>query len=714
MAPSSSLQQRRTIAKACLYCRGRKIRCDTRRPSCSACLSHSRPCEYRLSAPRQRPTFAEIDALRQQKSALEQFILKLKFANGEERASLLDSASTELGNLQLPEPSHEQENLQKPKDISVSHPPSQSILDDDASSDEDPDVGHFISIDEAGRCDNFGPSSALRYPRNRDQACLRPLSDSCFSFNQARDSLIANAALQRQQEHSLSKLPNIEGVPVHVGIHLLNVHWARQHHTFLLTYRPAIMRDLVHGGPNCTPFLLNAIFACSSKFSNMTEIRSDPTDASTAGHQFFRNCDKLLESQGFLTRPTLPTIIGLLLLGSSHVARGEASKGWLYTGYALRMVYDLGLHLEPKETHQSPEDVEIRRRVFWGAFICDKVQSLYLGRPVAINLRDFHVSHEFMDLLEEEEPYIPIIIHSHSPPPMSRIAPHIPILSVSTFRQLCLLSRIMTKIISTFYVVGARSSNARGSLERVDNALQSWKKKLPQELVFDPVAEQSNTSRCLAPNGLNLHCMYHSLVILLHRPFITDDQLRSADTTAQSWNRCTNAAYNITNFALAYKNAYSLEAAPYILSYTIYVACTIHVRNVTAEGKNRRVHSALLMSSLSCLDDLCSANPGVARPAAIIRRLIASNRLDLVMDDSNLSDQSSASLDLNSILNTFPVPSVATDEYLGMEMQPFEDWPSALDFDTLADPLFGIMGESVPFDVGNTLLSASLDDWNGE
>ena len=55
------------------------------------------------------------------------------------------------------------------------------------------------------------------------------------------------------------------------------------------------------------------------------------------------------------------------------------------------MVYDLGLHLDCKAAESNPEDVEVRRRVFWGAYICDKLQSLYLGRPFLLHDREAHV-----------------------------------------------------------------------------------------------------------------------------------------------------------------------------------------------------------------------------------------------------------------------------------------------------------------------------------
>ncbi|KAF5002429.1 hypothetical protein FGRMN_441 [Fusarium graminum] len=302
-----------------------------------------------------------------------------------------------------------------------------------------------------------------------------------------KNGLIANAALQRHLEYGLTKHYIIAGEPTELALHLLNLHWARQHHTFLLTYRPAVMRDLQCSGQYCSTFMLNAIFACSSKFSPRLDVRDDPNDPSSAGRRFFLRCDELLIKDSLLIRPHITTIVGLILLGSTYNARGETSKGWLYTGYALRMVYDLGLHLDPKTTTESSEEIEIRRRVFWGAFVCDKLQSLYMGRPVAINLHDSKVSREFLDLYEETEPFVPSSLMTGSPPNFTAaMTDAIPMHSVSTFQQLCLLSKIMTTIINRFYVVGATFSNAQNSLTKIEQALQDWRDKLAPELDFQP------------------------------------------------------------------------------------------------------------------------------------------------------------------------------------------------------------------------------------
>lgn len=558
--------------------------------------------------------------MQRDKAALKAFILSLKQSSPEERDNLLATVDDD-GNVNQQGTQHFRSHGLEKNTSGVN-----KFETPFGSSEDELDIADFISVDDHGKPNSFGPSSALHNPAKSDTG-LSPPRQAVSQIN-VRNSLVANAALQRQLEYGLIHLPSIDGTSTELALQLLNIHWTRQHHTFLLTYRPAVMRDLQTNGPNCSPFMLNAIFACTSKFSGFPEVRENPNDPSTAGRRFFRRCDQLLAEESLLIQPKITTVIGLLLLGSTYNARGETSKGWLYTGYALRMVYDLGLHLDPKETTDSAEDVEVRRRVFWGAFVCDKLQSLYLGRPVAINLRDSQVSRDFLDLYEEKELFIPPADHGMSPGTFKVQLP-IPIHSVSAFQQLCLLSKIMTTIINRFYVVGATLSNAQSSLQHVDDALQKWKENLSPQLDFQPWPSTEAPQIYQPPNIMVLHGLYHSLIILLHRPFISDGHLRSTATPSRSWERCTAAARNITGIALAYKSAWTLSGAPYVLGYTIYVACTIHVRNAASQDHHGREHSSLLVASLKCLDELCLANPGVVRPASIIRRLIEVNQLNL-------------------------------------------------------------------------------------
>lgn len=69
----------------------------------------------------------------------------------------------------------------------------------------------------------------------------------------------------------------------------------------------------------------------------------------------------------------------------------------IIAGMGIRMIINLGLHLDSDSCNTSfskkktLEETEIRRRLFWGAFVSEKLQSLYLGRPFLIHESDIHV-----------------------------------------------------------------------------------------------------------------------------------------------------------------------------------------------------------------------------------------------------------------------------------------------------------------------------------
>lgn len=161
---------------------------------------------------------------------------------------------------------------------------------------------------------------------------------------------------------------DFDGVDPDLGMHLLSLHWNRQHHSFLITYRPAFMRDMACNGPYFSKLLLNAIYFGASKFSPRLGVRKDPSDVRTAGWIYRERIRELLG--GSLDHSNVTTIQALLQMTNSLFALGdERGAAWLYSGLAFRMLIDLGMHVDLTSTQRfSDEDLEIQRRVFWGAF----------------------------------------------------------------------------------------------------------------------------------------------------------------------------------------------------------------------------------------------------------------------------------------------------------------------------------------------------------
>lgn len=186
--------------------------------------------------------------------------------------------------------------------------------------------------------------------------------------------------------HASGKL-DFDDVDPDLGMHLLSLHWNRQHHSFLITYRPAFMRDMACNGPYFSKLLLNAIYFGASKFSPRLEVRKDPDDVRTAGWKYRERVRDLLGR--CLDKSEITTIQALLVMANSLFALGsERSAAWIYSGLAFRMITDLGMHSEASTSNDvlglTDEDVEIRRRVFWGAF------GMLTNGPPNVHVADAH------------------------------------------------------------------------------------------------------------------------------------------------------------------------------------------------------------------------------------------------------------------------------------------------------------------------------------
>ncbi|KAL4908486.1 fungal-specific transcription factor domain-containing protein [Aspergillus multicolor] len=673
------------MVRSCEFCRRRKIRCDAAKPTCATCRSSNRACVYHNGPHKQRPSAARIDSLESEKVALEETILRLKGADDAERSALLESVTVQDGRVSLPmsQSLTGQELLPVWTGHALPTPQTggNSLSGATVRGEEDPSAN-----------DSIFSSTSVVHARRPMQAMALELGEDATEA--LRYQLVATAAMERQQEHRLRGLTSIRGIPADLVLHLLDLHWSRQHHTFLLTYRPTFMRELEHGGPYCSDLLLYTVFACASKFSE----RPGPE----TGEQFFSRCDKLLLSDGLLVKSSVPTVISLTMLGSTFIARGMTSKGWLYTGYAMRMIYDLDLHTEANLAidKNNIEEIEIRRRVFWGAFVCEKLQSLYLGRPPTIRLQDARVPQEFLDTFEELEPWQPYDDEETSSDFTPSLQP--PAHSVSVFKQLCLLSHIMAQIIDKVYSISITPADNVHEVHSLDEALISWYRELPAHLIYEPWANESPPTP-VAPNRIILLTTYHSLTILLHRPFVsvrTDTPVTARTSSpTPSWQRCTAAAEHITTLALSYQSIYPLRKSSYLLSYAVYVACTIHVLNTASRSSGGDANietSNLLNSSLACLDALAVPNSGAADVAGIIRRLMAAK---------NIREASVAAADPAPAPALNPVSATASgwsgqllhggNSFERMEhMYPFQDISGSLG---LLDQelLFGFMNENI-------------------
>ncbi|KAJ5110145.1 hypothetical protein N7532_002790 [Penicillium argentinense] len=493
-----------------------------------------------------------------------------------------------------------------------------------------------IYISANGDSSYHGLTSTLFDDAPTDRRGQMRATGPLIPVEHVKKRLMGEAAYQKQLESlnlSEGKL-DFDGVEPELGMHLLSLHWNRQHHSFLITHRPSFMRDMATNGPYFSKLLLNAIYFGASKFSNRPEIRRDPDDVRTAGWTFRMRVKELLGSA--LDRSEITTIQALLVMTSSLFALGdERSAAWLYAGTAFRMIIDLGMHVDatmlPNMRRISDEDLEVRRRVFWGAFVVDKIQSLYQGRPPSLQHFDTNVSLSFLDMYEELEHWQPFAYSGNQSYPGS------PAYSISTFTELCKLSLILNGILNKVYSERSSCRSPQGlltTLNSLDMQLKEWHEGLPDHLRFSSSTGQVTPP----PHVVSLLALYNVLLILLHRPFVAEGHLHPTDISIaiSSFGICTSAANCIVRLLQAYDQAFSIRRAPYLISYATYVAATILVRVAAQREGGSQAHASLRV----CIDIFKKnqeTNWAVRRAENVILHLMdrMGVQLDVRGDDQN-------------------------------------------------------------------------------
>lgn len=132
--------------------------------------------------------------------------------------------------------------------------------------------------------------------------------------------------------------------------------------------------------------LLLAMFSIASRYTSVSSGEVPPPEAGSmwaAGDKYLESAKKILDSTYAHSRPG--TCQALLLMGYREVGIGAMAQAWLYVGMAVRMAQDLGLHknadkwVNVGKTLFTPEELQERRRIWYGCVVMDKYVSSYIG-----------------------------------------------------------------------------------------------------------------------------------------------------------------------------------------------------------------------------------------------------------------------------------------------------------------------------------------------
>ena len=163
--------------------------------------------------------------------------------------------------------------------------------------------------------------------------------------------------------------------------------------------------------------------------------------------------------------------------------------------------------------------------------------------------------------------------------------------------------------------------------------------------------------------------MYHALVILLSRPFVSEGHLQalSKEQHAESaFSACVTAATEIDAILRLYKAHFCLKTCPYFISYATYASGTIHAR-VAAQRPAGSQSQQMLRHCLEVLSEQqkeCHAPRQSMKTLLILaKRLGVDVGAGLSADRSRAEDLGDGDDELVNIPNSAPqhhVPSSLT------------------------------------------------------
>ncbi|KAH6684235.1 fungal-specific transcription factor domain-containing protein [Halenospora varia] len=213
----------------------------------------------------------------------------------------------------------------------------------------------------------IGDASELHY--------LGPTSN--FNLNRNHDFKDISAVGARMQGiEAARQLTNFQEVSEDLRDHLLGLYWCWQNCRQYLVPQESFLRDLHvdKSSPLCTPLLLTTILAYASQYSGKLELRTNPGDPNTAGHQLYLQAKAILHCE--YEAPATSTVQAAGLLGLYGAALDRESLGWVYVGTASRMAFSLGFHSDCSEYVLtgilSPEDADARNVARWGVYVLDR------------------------------------------------------------------------------------------------------------------------------------------------------------------------------------------------------------------------------------------------------------------------------------------------------------------------------------------------------
>ncbi|KEQ92995.1 hypothetical protein AUEXF2481DRAFT_345350 [Aureobasidium subglaciale EXF-2481] len=245
---------------------------------------------------------------------------------------------------------------------------------------------------------------------------------------------------------------------------------------------------------------LNSMLALGVQFMDL------PSDERTTLGDIFADKARSLCQLDLFDNGSLAMVQSLLLMAQYLQSTPFPSRCWNCIGIACRLAQGLGLHVEPKEVHQTftALDLEMRRRVWHGCVMLDAIVSMTLGRPQM--LRESLLLPYPRNMNDKDMTYLP----EHHPS------------WLNFYNESIKLYRILADVMSQIYghSTGQSEQNSKDSFDitlDIDAQITRFEAQVPDHLHWKKEVT-SHLGAQVAQQACILQIRRTHLRILLYRP----------------------------------------------------------------------------------------------------------------------------------------------------------------------------------------------------
>ncbi|KAL6399732.1 Zn(2)-C6 fungal-type DNA-binding domain [Ilyonectria robusta] len=290
-----------------------------------------------------------------------------------------------------------------------------------------------------------------------------------------------------------------------------------------------------------------------------------------------------------LSRDSLEAIQAILCCAVYSLRSSIGTSHWKLAGLALRQCIDLGYHRNSKHfnSRTDPLRLELRKRVFWCAYVMETQAAVMLGRPHGIPYQEVDAEYP----IDIDDSCI-TDAGIHGTPRNSRTDPSTSMTrAIHTFRIRRLLSRIHSSLYSNNACCCSAKHANHNHVQQLRVEIESWRAGVPPS----PPCTGKELSLFETSDWFDME--YNYTILQLYRAQIIDRQAGAADSVFLD---CLKAAESICH---SYRRQFLGKPTSYTWSalHELFLAGLTYLHCLWTSPAARAAHRQGQVSS-TCTD----------------------------------------------------------------------------------------------------------------